>query len=258
MIKVYIDAGHGGSDPGAQGNGIKEKDITLKIAKKVQQYLKNYKGVSVKMSRTGDTYPTLTQRTNEANNWGASLLLSVHINSGGGTGYEDYIYTTLSDSSKTAKIRNAIHTAVMKQNGMTDRGKKKENLHVLRESRMDAILTENGFIDNASDAAKMKDQSWINKVARGHVNGIANYYGLKKDSGGGSDGGSGKTKYVEVLADSLWVYNKADWNAKDQLVQKSEVFTIKKTITVDGSKMHQLKSGLYITNNSKYVRVYSK
>lgn len=257
MVKIYVDAGHGGSDPGAQANGIKEKDITLKIAKKIQSYLGEYKGVSVKMSRTNDSFPSLNDRTNEANSWGADLFLSIHINSGGGAGYEDYIYTTLSDSSQTAKIRDAIHAAVLKQNGLSDRGKKKDNLHVLRESQMDAILTENGFIDNASDAAKMKDQSWINKVARGHVNGIANYYGLKKDSGG-SDGGSSKTKYVEVLASSLWVYDKPDWNARYKTVSKGEVFTVKKTITVDGSKMHQLKSGLYITDNRDYVRVYTK
>src|SRR5699024_4231475 len=152
MVRIFIDAGHGGSDPGAQANGIKEKDITLKIAKKVQQYLGEYKGVSVKMSRTGDSYPTLTQRTNEANAWGADLFLSIHINAGGGTGYEDYIYTTVSSSSKTGRIQSDIHNEVMKKINMSDRGKKKANLHVLRESAMPAVLTENGFIDHSSDA----------------------------------------------------------------------------------------------------------
>lgn len=258
MVKIYVDAGHGGSDPGAQGNGINEKDITLKIAKKVQEYLGDYSNASVKMSRTGDSYPTLTQRTNEANAWGADFFLSIHINSGGGTGYEDFVYTTISGGSKTGKIRSSIHTEVMKQNGLSDRGKKKENLHVLRESAMPAVLTENGFIDNTAEANKMKSQTWINDVARGHVNGLAKAFNLKKKDGAGGGSGSGKTKYVEVLVSSLWVYNKPDWNAKDHTVSKGEVFTVKKTITVDGSKMHQLKSGLYITDSSKYVRVYSK
>ena len=201
MVRIFIDAGHGGSDPGAQANGIKEKDITLKIAKKVQQYLGEYKGVSVKMSRTGDSYPTLTQRTNEANAWGADLFLSIHINAGGGTGYEDYIYTTVSSSSKTGKIQSDIHNEVMKKINMRDRGKKKANLHVLRESAMPAVLTENGFIDHSSDASKMKSQSWINDVARGHVNGIAKAFGLEKGSGGStpSDG-----TYTVKKGDTLW------------------------------------------------------
>src|SRR5690625_4189365 len=105
MIKMYLDAGPGGSDQGAIANGIKEKDITLKIAKKVQKYLKDYKNVSVKMSRTGDTYPSLTQRTNEANAWGADAFVSIHINSGGGVGYEDFIYNG-NVSGKTKTLQN--------------------------------------------------------------------------------------------------------------------------------------------------------
>ncbi|GGB41852.1 hypothetical protein GCM10011409_19230 [Lentibacillus populi] len=206
MVKIYVDPGHGGSDPGASGNGIKEKDITLKIAKKVQQFLGEYDGVQVKMSRTGDTFPTLTQRTNEANAWGADFFLSIHINAGGGAGYEDFVYTTIADNSKTGKIRDHIHTEVMKKNGLSDRGKKKANLHVLRESKMPAVLTENGFIDNADDVAKMKTQSWINDVARGHVNGIAKAFNLKKKSGGSSSSGSKSSKgtYTVKRGDTLW------------------------------------------------------
>ncbi|MTW85637.1 N-acetylmuramoyl-L-alanine amidase [Virgibacillus dakarensis] len=207
MVKTYIDPGHGGTDPGASGNGIKEKDITLKIAKKVREYLGEYDGVSVKMSRTGDTFPTLTQRTNEVNAWGADLFLSIHINAGGGKGYEDFVYTTIADNSKTGKIRDHIHTEVMKKNGLSDRGKKKANLHVLRETKMPAVLTENGFIDNADDAKKMKSQAWIDDVARGHVNGIAKAFDLKKKSGGGgskpkptpSNGGSGKYGQLKIV-----------------------------------------------------------
>lgn len=71
----------------------------------------------------------------------------------------------------------------MKLNQLSDRGKKQSNLHVLRESNMPALLTENGFIDNANDAAKMKSDSWITDVARGHVNGLAKAFNLQKKSG---------------------------------------------------------------------------
>ncbi len=254
MVKIYVDAGHGGSDPGAQGNGLKEKDVTLKIAKKIQEYLDEYSNATVKMSRTGDTYPTLTQRTNEANAWGADFFLSIHINAGGGTGYEDFVYTTITDGSKTGKIRNDIHVEVMKKNGMSDRGKKKANLHVLRETAMPAVLTENGFIDSAADAAKMKSQTWINNVARGHVNGLAKAFGLKKKDGGGTGQG-----YVEIVTDSLWTYNTANWDDRAVTVKQGEVFTvIRDKFPVGSGHMYQIKSGLYITANSNYVRYYTK
>src|SRR5690606_13743625 len=61
--KVFLDPGHGGSDSGAVANGLKEKDLTLKIAKATEKYLKEkYEGVTVKMSRTGDSYPSLSAR----------------------------------------------------------------------------------------------------------------------------------------------------------------------------------------------------
>src|SRR5690625_2721240 len=136
MVKIYIDPGHGGSDPGAVANGLREKDLTLKIAKHIRDYLKGY-NCKIKMSRTNDKTVGLSERTKMANNWGADFFLSVHINAGGGTGYEDYIYNGVSNSSESAKIRNIVHAEiakVLKQYKVTNRGKKKANFHVLRES----------------------------------------------------------------------------------------------------------------------------
>ncbi len=67
----------------------------------------------------------------------------------------------------------------MKVNQLSDRGKKKANFHVLRETAMSALLTENGFIDNDQDAALMKELSWRQKVAQGHVNGLAKAFNLQ-------------------------------------------------------------------------------
>lgn len=181
MVKIYIDPGHGGTDPGAIGNGLEEKNVTLAIATRVRNMLVNeYSNATVRMSRTGDQTVSLLQRTNDANAWGADYYMSIHINSGGGTGYEDFIHNALSDSSSTAQLRNTIHAEIVKLNEMQNRGKKKDNFHVLRESNMPAMLTENGFIDNASDAAKMKSTAWLDKAARGHVNGLAKALGLQK------------------------------------------------------------------------------
>ncbi|MGG0178617.1 N-acetylmuramoyl-L-alanine amidase family protein [Gottfriedia acidiceleris] len=180
MLKLYLDPGHGGSDSGAVGNGLKEKDLTLDIALRIRDLLNNYNDVEVRMSRSTDTDRSLSERTNDANSWGASYFLSVHINSfnTSASGYEDYIYDGLSDTSTSAQYQNDLHPEIVKVNGLTDRGKKKANFHVLRESNMPAILTENGFIDNASDAAKLKDPNWRQKVAQGHINGLVKAFNL--------------------------------------------------------------------------------
>ncbi len=73
--KIFLDPGHGGSDAGAGGNGLKEKDITLTIALETRRILlEEYEGVTVKMSREKDTTVSLTQRTNAANAWNATFL----------------------------------------------------------------------------------------------------------------------------------------------------------------------------------------
>ncbi|WP_084028994.1 N-acetylmuramoyl-L-alanine amidase family protein [Bacillus sp. J33] len=180
-MKLYLDPGHGGSDPGAEGNGLSEKGIALDIALKIRSILTSkYKNIEVKMSRTDDTTKSLSDRTNEANAWGADFYLSIHCNSfnGSARGYEDYIHSSLSDNSVTAKYQDILHEEVIKFNQLQDRGKKKANYHVLRESAMPALLSENGFIDNAQDAELMKQSSWRQKVAQGHANGIAKAFNL--------------------------------------------------------------------------------
>ncbi len=181
MVKIFIDPGHGGSDSGGVGNGLQEKNITLRISLRIRDILSaEYNDVSIKMSRTGDTFPSLNDRTNLANSWGADFFLSVHINSGRGTGYEDYIYTSTGQTAKT--YQDHIHAEILKLVDFRDRGQKTGNLHVLRESNMPALLTENGFIDTAADAAKLKTAVFIEAIARGHVNGIVKCFNLKKKS----------------------------------------------------------------------------
>ncbi|MDQ0268863.1 N-acetylmuramoyl-L-alanine amidase [Cytobacillus purgationiresistens] len=178
MVKFFIDPGHGGTDPGAVGNSLYEKQLTLSMSLKIKAYLEEYEDVEIKMSRTGDQTRSLKQRTDEANAWGADVFVSPHVNAGGGEGYEDFVYPGV--KGITLEIQDAIHDAVIKETGFNDRGQKKGNLHVLRESHMPAILTENGFIDRKSDADNLKQSAFINKIARGHVNGLVKVYKLKK------------------------------------------------------------------------------
>ncbi len=188
--KVIVDAGHGGSDSGATGNGLREKDLTLKIAQKINQNLLNNYVVQTKMTRTSDVYISLNQRTNMANSWGANLFLSVHINAAGGSGYEDYIHDK-NATSEDIKVQNEVNkeiSKVLEEYGKNNRGKKKANFHVLRESKMASILLEILFIDNESDAALLKNEEFLNDISEAISTGVANALALpeKGNVGGGT------------------------------------------------------------------------
>lgn len=181
--KVYIDLGHEGElkgmDPGAIGNGLKECNVVLEIGKYMKDMFADFENVEIKFSRLGNKNFSLEQRTDEANAWGADLYLSIHINAGGGTGFESYIYPGV--GGETQAFQNAVHAKIMSKKVFgTDRGKKRANFHVLRETKMAAMLTENGFIDKAADAAILKTRAKLILIAAGHVEGVAEFLGLKK------------------------------------------------------------------------------
>lgn len=205
--KVFLDPGHGGSDPGAVANGLQEKQLTLNICKQIRDILTSeYGDVHVKLSREGDTYLSLEERAKRANAWGADLFVSVHINAGGGTGFESYVHT--SQNSKTVNLRNTIHGEIMRHLDVRDRGKKVANFAVLRLTAMPAVLTENLFIDHADDAKKLKSSAYIAVIARGHAEGIAKALGLKKKAQPKpnqpkSNPGSSSGVYYRVVAGSF-------------------------------------------------------
>lgn len=184
MPKIFLDAGHGGSDSGAIGNGIQEADITLKLVLKIRDYLiSNYSNIQIMVSRDNDKTVSLDARTNLANKWGADVFISVHVNSAAAsaTGFETFIHPIT--SAKTKALQNMMHYEILDQikgEGVRDRGKKQANFHVLRESDMSAILTENLFINNSVDAAKLKSVMFLNKLAKGHAIGLAKFFGLNE------------------------------------------------------------------------------
>ncbi|WP_226678463.1 N-acetylmuramoyl-L-alanine amidase [Mesobacillus jeotgali] len=249
-MKLYLDPGHGDTDPGAQGNGLREKDLTLDIARRIRSILiDSYQNINVMMSRTSDITKSLNQRTDEANAWGADFYMSIHINAFNGTaqGYEDYIHSSLSDSSATARYRDIIHAEVVKLNQLNDRGKKKADFHVLRESAMDAMLSENGFIDNAHDAALMKQASWRQNVAQGHANGIARAFNLTpkpKDDRG--------TLY-KVIAGSFKERENADDRVSFLQSKGIESFVVKSTIS--GETWYRVQAGAFSSRENAESRV---
>ena len=183
--KVMFDPGHGGKDPGAQGNGLKEKDLNLDISKRVKKYLEaNYSGITVYMTRESDKFLELSERADLANAKNVDLFVSNHINAGGGTGFESFIYNGGVGAS-TKKAQDYIHeamSAVCKKHGMKDRGQKTANFAVLRETPMEAVLVENLFIDDKDDAKLLKDSGFKQQLAEAEAQGIAKFLGLKKKS----------------------------------------------------------------------------
>lgn len=179
---VVIDPGHGGSDPGALGNGLKEKDLNLKIAQEIKRYLENnYIKVDVLMTRTTDNFYSLEYRTKFANDRNADLFVSVHINAGGGTGFESYTHNGNRGTQEAKQIQQIIHENIVNNVDVgRDRGKKSRDFHVLRETQMPAVLFEYLFIDTKSDADKLKSDNFLVQLGRATAEGIAKALGLQR------------------------------------------------------------------------------
>jgi N-acetylmuramoyl-L-alanine amidase len=175
---VVLDPGHGGQDPGCCGHGLREKDIVLEIAKRTKTALQVGYDLRVKLTRAKDVFVGLEQRAELANRLQADYFVSVHVNAANGqaTGYEDYVHESSGPASSSTKRRTAVHGALMETlavHGVKDRGPKKADFVVLRETNMAALLTENLFIDNPADAALLSDDAFLTEVAQAHATGIA-------------------------------------------------------------------------------------
>jgi len=181
-MKICIDPGHGGYDSGAVGNGLKEKDITLKIALKVRDLLKGTCDVILTRDSDNtvwDSSNDLATRCQIANNAGADYFISIHVNSGGGTGFESYVADTASDTSiKLGKIIHDNVAAFYKSKGFADRGLKAGHLWVLRRTNMPATLIENLFIDNPTDAAFLAQENNLNDIAFAIANAVCVAFNL--------------------------------------------------------------------------------
>ncbi|MGG3889940.1 N-acetylmuramoyl-L-alanine amidase family protein [Metabacillus fastidiosus] len=181
MKKIIIDAGHGGKDSGATGNGLLEKDITLTISKYLKEYLdSHYTGFEAKLTRNSDVFIELSERANISNRYDADVFISNHVNAGGGTGYESYIYSKPSAGSiQLQKLVNMEALETAKKYGLGSHGDdtKRENLAVVRRTDMPAILTEIDYIDS-SDSELLKNDEFLRDMAGAYTRGIAKFLGL--------------------------------------------------------------------------------
>ncbi|OOB76950.1 MAG: N-acetylmuramoyl-L-alanine amidase [Epulopiscium sp. Nuni2H_MBin003] len=176
---IVVDAGHGGTDPGAIGiSGLMEKEVNLKVALKLGNLLKNI-GVDVLYTRSTDVYISLSDRSNFANQNNADYFISIHANSAtaaSANGIETYVYL---EDGVTEKFAEAVQTNLIKETNFTDRGVKIANFYVLRTTNMPAILVEMGFLSNAIEEAMLKQDSFLDKIASGIYNGVVEYLGLE-------------------------------------------------------------------------------
>lgn len=192
IVEVVIDAGHGAHDSGAVGSGLLEKERALKLSHMLNEELRS-SGVSTYMTRTTDVFVTLSGRAKLANDRGAKVFISNHLNSAenpSALGYETFVLNR--NDAKTNRLQDLIHAEgmrVLAPLGFRDRGIRTSNLAVLRETHMPAVLTENGFISNASDMAHIRKDEVLRKLAQAYAKAICTYLG-KSYNGSGNTGGS--------------------------------------------------------------------
>ena len=197
---IVLDPGHGGYDGGANGNGVNEKDLTLKIAKYCKKYLEQQGNAKVYMSRNDDTYVSLAGRVDYAASVNANLFVSIHLNSGGGHGAEVYYPNsnyrsdigsegkTLAQSVQDELIALGIYSRGIKIRNSQDSkypdGSTQDYYAVIQRSKragFPGIIIEHAFIDSTNDfSAFLNSDEKLERLGKADATGILKYLGLGK------------------------------------------------------------------------------
>lgn len=196
---VFLDPGHGGRDPGAVYNGLREKDLNMSIYRKLRSELEKL-GYTVLTSRDSDVYVDyVTERSEMVNKTDADVFISIHFNATGvpganRSGVETYIYEPDEDIkprinkvahddptrlSESKRLADNIHNSVVSVAGANDRGVHGSNYAVLRETVKPAVLIELGYMDSP-EYKKISDDKYQNKLVEGIVTGLRNFYKTTK------------------------------------------------------------------------------
>lgn len=181
-LKVGVDAGHGLGTPGKQSaDGVKEWTYNNDVVKAFIAELNTYSGVKIFRydDPTGKRDVPLTERTNKANKDDVDYYISFHENAGGGTGTETYTQEGV-NSTETLNFAKAIHKGTVRAYGLKDRGLKKENFAITRQTNMPACLVEGAFMDNATDLKKLKDKKVLQNAGKQAAIEFAKFKNLKK------------------------------------------------------------------------------
>ena len=175
---ICIDAGHGGKDSGAVGNGLLEKDIVLNIAKILKEQLLE-KGFNVCMTREDDTFVELKDRCIIANKQKADIFVSIHCNSAENKSAFGFEIFHTQDSIQGQKLSADIKLSINENKELirADRGIKTANFTVLTGTNMPAVLVETAFISNIEDSKILKAKQ--SEFATAICKGICSYFGIK-------------------------------------------------------------------------------
>jgi N-acetylmuramoyl-L-alanine amidase len=153
MAKVFVNAGHGGSDPGAVANGLKEKDVNLGIALSCRDELMRH-GVEVLMNRTTDVATTSTEEIAACNSFGPDVATDIHNNAGGGDGAEVYHHYA-GGKGKVLAENILAEMVAMGQNSRGAKTKKnsagRDYFYFIREIAAPSVVIECAFLDNKTD-----------------------------------------------------------------------------------------------------------
>lgn len=178
--KVYIGIGHGGSDPGAVANGLKEKDVNLAVGLACKVELERH-GVDVMISRQKDEQDPLTERIKECNAFNPDQAIDIHFNAGGGDGAEVFHHYKGGESKELAK---SILDSIVKETGQNSRGLKiklndqgRDYFGFIRQTNAPAVIVEGAFLDNKNDV------KIIDTVAEQKAMGVAIAHGSLKRFG---------------------------------------------------------------------------
>ena len=185
-IKIYIDQGHNPENPnaGAEGNGLREQDITYRIGIALANLINSNPNLEARLSRPDkDTQlgtsnsSSLAARVNDANTWGADYFISLHANASStanASGIEGYVYSL---DTRASELSEDIVENLSEATGLRDRGVfARPGLYVLRRTAMPATLIELGYITSPIDSQLMNENPEL--FARGIYNGILEYLNL--------------------------------------------------------------------------------
>ncbi|HJO92371.1 MAG TPA: N-acetylmuramoyl-L-alanine amidase [Victivallales bacterium] len=190
---IVIDPGHGGKDNGAEGNGAREKSITLSIARKLAKIL-SAKGYKIIMTRNRDVFLQIKDRPKVNDRFGGDLFISIHCNAAtpSASGIETFILAPAGASSthsskKVSSSENGnsndkynallgyeIQKSLLRT-GRKDRGLKHARFAVLKYSHKPAVLIETGFLSNSYEGKLLTQTKYQNLLAQLITNGILKY-----------------------------------------------------------------------------------
>lgn len=205
---VVVDAGHGGKDGGAAVNGLREKDLTLDTALRIERHLRR-RGFPVVMTRRDDRFVGLEDRAKVANKIPRALFVSIHYNTSPtaeGEGIETFYAerkVQFDDSAwsfsgmfrrrpdpppedQGAGFAHAVQANIVAALGAVDRGAKPRQFAVVRLTRCAAVLVEGGFINNPAEGKKVAGAPYRERLAVAVAAGVAEYHAQQMAAGGGT------------------------------------------------------------------------